>query len=194
MAKLLSFIKPILGALIVIIILKITGTLATVSYVANATLLKSGIFNSQPGNQTHRAEPFDYNFKIQTLLGEEIDFNQFKGKVIFLNLWATWCGPCRVEMPGIQALYNDVNNEQIVFIMLSLDKDEDLPKIKNYIGKNSFTFPVYQPKGYLANQLQVPSIPTTYIINKEGNIVSKEVGTTNFNTKKFRKYLADLAR
>jgi thiol-disulfide isomerase/thioredoxin len=194
MVRLLSFIKLIFGALLIITILKLTDTLASVSYIANATLLKSGVFNSQPGNQTNHAESFDYNFKIKTLTGEEIDFNQFKGKVIFLNLWATWCGPCRVEMPGIQELYSETNKEQIVFIMLSLDKDEDLQKINNYIKKNEFTFPVYQPKGYLSNQLNVSSIPTTFIINKEGKIVSKEIGTTNFNTKKFKKYLADLAR
>ena len=78
--------------------------------------------------------------------------------------------------------------------MLSLDRNEDLPKIVKYVDKNSFTFPVYQPKGSLPDLLQVPSIPTTFIIDKNGNVVSKKVGTTNFNTNKFKKYLEDLAK
>jgi thiol-disulfide isomerase/thioredoxin len=171
-----------------------TGTLSSISYFANAAIMKTGIMNASPGNDSDVAEPFDYNFKIKTLTGEVVDFNQFKGKVVFINLWATWCGPCRVEMPSIQELYNGLDKDKIQFVMLSLDRNEDLPKIIKYVDKNSFTFPVYQPKGYLPELFQVPSIPTTFIIDKNGNVVSKKVGTTNFNTTKFKKYLEGLAK
>ena len=149
--------------------------------------------DASPGDNTSD-EQFDYNFTIKTLEGEAVDFNQFKGKVILINLWATWCGPCRVEMPSIQKLYDQVGKKNIQFVILSLDRDHDLPKIKKYVSLNKFSFPVYQPTGSLASQLSVPSIPTTLIIDAKGNIVDKKVGVTNFNTKKFIKYLEDLAK
>jgi hypothetical protein len=77
--------------------------------------------------------------------------------------------------------------------MLSLDKSEHKQKIIDYIKKSEFTFPAYTPSGYLPEQLQVPSIPTTFIISKSGKVVSTEIGATNFNTRHFKKYLSQLA-
>ncbi len=173
--------------------LKVTGTLISVSEFANTAVLKSGIINATPGKESDPREPFDYNFNIKTLTGDVIDFNQYKGKVLFINLWATWCGPCRVEMPSIQKLYDGLDHDKIQFIMLSLDRDDAVNKINMYAAKNNFTFPIYTSSGSLPTQFQVPSIPTTFIIDLSGNIVSKKVGTTNFNTNKFKKYLEDLA-
>ena len=136
---------------------------------------------------------FNYNFSIKDLQGTKTSFEKFKGKVIFLNLWATWCGPCRAEMPTIQQLYDSIDKEKIVFVMLSVDNDRDKDKIVRYIQNKSFTFPVYQPSGYLSEQLSVPTIPTTFVISKDGKIATKEVGTTNFNTPKFRKFIDELA-
>ena len=194
MIRIFNSIKPILGVIALVAVLKITGAFSSISYYTNTAIMKTGIMNATPGNNSETAEPIDYDFKIKTLTGEVIDFNQFKGKVVFINLWATWCGPCRVEMPSIQELYKEINNDKIQFVMLSLDRNEDLKKIIKYVETNSFTFPVYQPKGSLPDLLQVPSIPTTFIIDKNGNVVSKSVGVTNFNTNKFRKYLEDLAK
>jgi thiol-disulfide isomerase/thioredoxin len=192
MRTLFNSIRPFLGILVLIGILKITGALSSISYYANAALMKTGIMDANAEGDSEDAEKFDYNFTLKTLTGEAVDFNQFKGKVVFINLWATWCGPCRVEMPSIQELYNEIDKEKIQFVMLSLDRDADLPKIIKYVDKNKFTFPVYQPKGYLPGSLNVPSIPTTLIIDKNGNVASKQVGTTNFNTKKFKNYLEKL--
>ena len=83
--------------------------------------------------------------------------------------------------------------EKVQFVILSLDRDDALTKIEEFVDKNNYTFPVYQPKGSLPVQLQVPSIPTTLIIDPNGNIVTKTVGATNFNTDKFKKYLEELA-
>lgn len=136
---------------------------------------------------------FNYSFTVKGLEGNRVDFTTYKDKVIFLNLWATWCGPCRVEMPSIQKLYEKTQSEDIVFVMLALDKDGEEPKIRNYIEKNNFTFPVVMPSGGLSAQLNVPTIPTTFIISKEGKIVHQKIGTTNYDTEKYRKMLQDLA-
>ena len=96
-------------------------------------------------------------------------------------------------MPAIQKLYESVGSDSIVFVMLSIDRERDQPKVSKYINEKGFTFPVFVKSGDLTDQLNVPAIPTTFIIGKNGKIASKEVGTTNFNTPKFKKYLKDLA-
>ncbi len=192
MEKVFEWVKPVAVTIALLLVLKWTGLLGGISYVAQSALLKTGVRNA---SDSHRAkpEPFDFNFSIRTLQGQAVDFQQFKGKVVFLNLWATWCGPCRAEMPGIQELYNSIDRSQIEFVMLSLDRSEHKQKVLDYIKKSSYSFPAYTPVGYLPEALNVPSIPTTLIINKQGQVVTTEVGATNFNTKRFKKYLQQLA-
>ncbi|MBI3221373.1 MAG: TlpA family protein disulfide reductase [Bacteroidetes bacterium] len=182
----------LLGAVAIIALLKFTGLLGDFAYITQSTALKTGLMDASTA--TKKPVSFDFNFQVKDLNETKFAFDQFKGKVIFLNLWATWCGPCKAEMPGIQALYNSLPPDSVVFVMLSLDKEGLQPKVKKYIADKKFTFPVYMPSGYLTEQLNVPSIPTTFIINKEGKIVSQEVGTTNFNTTKFKKFLLDLTK
>jgi len=189
--RVFQWLKPIVAAVVVIALLQATGLLSSVSGFAQTALLKTGI-NNASAESLRKPEPFDYNFTVRAATGERIKFEQYKGKVIFLNLWATWCGPCRVEMPTIQSLYDKMDSTNIVFVMLSIDKDQDEPKISQYLNKYKYTFPVYRPSGYLTKQLDLDYIPTTLIIDKQGNIVSREVGATNFDTKKFKKYLESL--
>lgn len=189
---LLSWAKPVLIAGALILTLRLTGMMGAVTYAAQWTVLQTGLRDADD-EQDEDAPDFDYNFTIKDLEGNHFSFDQFKGKVIFLNLWATWCGPCRAEMPGIQGLYEKVSNDKIVFVMLSIDNDRDIRKVANYLAAKNFTFKAYLPTGYLPEQLQVPSIPTTFIIDPNGKVVKKEVGTTEYNTSKFLKLLESLA-
>lgn len=166
--------------------------MGSVSYYAQSALLMTGVRNANV-TSIKKVEPFDYNFTLRTPTGSRVKVDQFKGKVIFLNVWATWCGPCRAEMPTIQSLYEKVDTTKVKFVILSVDRDSDEPKIAKYINQYKYTFPVYRPSGTLTSQLDVPGIPTTFIIDKKGNIVSKEVGATNFDTSKFRKFLSELS-
>mgnify|MGYP005859123841 CR=1 FL=1 len=136
---------------------------------------------------------FDFAFTVKDMSGQTIPFDSYKGKVVFLNLWATWCGPCRAEMPAIQKLYDKTKSDGVEFVMLSMDKEGDEEKVKNYILRHKFSFPVVMPFGSLSNQLNVPSIPTTFIIDKKGKIVHQKIGTTNYDTEKYIRMLNDLA-
>jgi thiol-disulfide isomerase/thioredoxin len=189
--RILSWIKPIIGAFIVIALLQATGLVSSVSHYTQTALLQSGVLNAS-AKPLRKQEAFDYNFVLRNTAGERIKFEQYKGKVIFLNIWATWCGPCRREMPTIQSLYEKMDSTGVEFVILSVDRDADEPKIGRYIDQYKFSFPVYRPSGTLTEQLDVPGIPTTFVISKEGKIVSKEVGATNFDTPKFRKFLSEL--
>jgi len=186
----MTILKPLAWG-VAIFILYLTGTFQQLASFAQTAVVKSGLVNAS--TTANSKMPFDYNFTIKDLTGKKMEFKDLQGKVIFLNLWATWCGPCRSEMPAIQKLYESIDKEKVSFVMLSLDKEAHLEKVRTYISSRSFTFPVYMPSGYLADQLQVPSIPTTFVITKEGVIDLKEVGMRNYNTTKFKKYLEGLA-
>jgi len=185
-----TILKPLAWG-IVIFALYLIGALQQLASFAQTAVIHSGLVNASV--KTNSKTPFDYNFTLKDLAGKKIEFKEFQGKVIFLNLWATWCGPCRSEMAAIEKLYKSMDKEKVSFVMLSLDRDTYLEKVKAYVSSRSFTFPVYMPSGYLADQLQVPSIPTTFVITKDGVIDLKEVGMKNYNTTKFKKYLEELA-
>lgn len=175
------------------LLLRYTGALSGISFLTGSALLKSGIMDVQP-EAPLVAKKFDYNFTIRDLNGNVVDVNEFKGKTIFLNIWATWCGPCRVEMPSIQSLYSQIDQDNIRFVMLSVDRQEDFEKVKNFVSDKNYTFPVYTPSGTLPDQLQVRSIPTTFVINPEGKIVSHETGAANYDTPSFKDFLETLIK
>ena len=132
-------------------------------------------------------------FKMVDLEGETIQFEDLKGKVIFLNIWATWCPPCIAEMPNIQSLYEKVGSDKIAFVMLSVDK-AGLKKVKKFIDRKGFTFPVYMPASPLPDDFYTQSIPTTFLISPEGKIVHKQLGMAEYDTPEVRKFLQDMAR
>lgn len=190
--QLIEGAKTVAGAVIILLVLKFTGLLGSVSYVTQSAVLSTGLMNASD-EEIVTEEAFNYDFIVKDLQGNKINFDQYKGKVVFLNLWATWCSPCRAEMPGIQKLYDKMDHDQIIFVMLSIDKDVNKDKVIKFINDRSFSFPAFMPSGYLSNQLNVPSIPTTFVISKEGKIVVKEVGMKNYDTNKFKKLLEKLA-
>lgn len=180
--------KAIVTVLLLVGFLQLTGLWEGASVSAQKLALKTGLLNAD--GETKKAPlVFDYNFTIKDLKGNKVAFDQYKGKVVFINLWATWCGPCKAEMPGIQELVSSLKGKPIEFVMLSLDKDAMLPKVISYIEKNQYTFPVFMPHEFLPDQLQVASIPTTIIVSKDGKIVVREIGAKNYNNQKMIDFL-----
>jgi len=193
MKKVFQFLKPVIVTLIVIGLLQITGLWGNASAAAQMLVLKTGILNANPG-EDKTPSSFDYNFEMKDLEGNKFSFDQYKGKVIFINVWATWCGPCKAEMPGIQSLSEKLKDEPVEFVMLSVDKESALSKVITYLEKNHYTFPVFMPHGYLPEQMQVPSIPTTFVIGKDGKVLMKETGTRNYDTRKMINFLIEQTR
>ena len=184
--------KPWVAGIAILVVLRYTGLLSGISNLGGTTIMKTGAMDYEPAKAS-RKEVFDYNFSIKDLKGNAIDFNKFKDKVIFLNLWATWCGPCRMEMPSIQTLYSGIaDKDNVVFVMLSLDRDSHREKVVQFVESGAYTFPVYMPSGSLPELLQVPSIPTTFIISPDGEVASKNVGAANYDNDKVKKFLEDL--
>ncbi|NJB70588.1 thiol-disulfide isomerase/thioredoxin [Saonia flava] len=135
--------------------------------------------------------PLDtYQWQLVDVDGNTLNFETEKGKVVFVNFWATWCPPCVAEMPSIQELYNDYG-EKVSFVMVAEDK---VQKAKNFITKKEYNFPVYFSKSKAPDILKSKVIPTTYIINKKGHIVIAETGAANWNSNKTRLFLDDLLK
>jgi len=118
----------------------------------------------------------------------DTNLQSYKGKVIFINLWATWCPPCRAEMPSIQALYNDYK-DKVAFVFITTDVKV---KVDKYYTENNFNLPTYDAVSNPIPQLSTRSIPTTFIIDKKGKLATKETGASNWNSGQVRKMLDDL--
>jgi len=175
----------------VLLVLRYTGALSGISVLTGRALMETGIMDVNL-EEPAVAKKFNYNFTIKDLNGNVLDVKDLKGRTIFLNLWATWCGPCRMEMPSIQNLYNQVDKEKIMFIMLSIDRQSDIEKIRSYIKDKEYTFPVYTPASLLPNQLQVGMIPSTFVVDSTGRIVASEKGAANYDTPEFKAFLEKL--
>ena len=131
----------------------------------------------------------DFSMKLINSKGEQVAMEELRGKVIFMNIWATWCPPCIAEMPGINKLYKDVDKENVVFIMLSVD--QDFQKAIDYNNRKGYDFEVYEAVGGMSQMYHSQSIPTTYVIDSEGNLVLTHMGMGDYNTKDFKEFLED---
>ncbi len=118
------------------------------------------------------------------------DLENTENKVVFINFWATWCGPCIAEMPKLQQMYDDFkNNPGIVFIFVAEDKPEN---VNPFMKKNRYNLPVYYEVNSPPELLRSSSIPTSFLIDKNRNIVMKIKGTANWSGNKMKKILTEL--
>ena len=131
----------------------------------------------------------DLNFKLVDKEGKVISLTEMHGKVIFINMWATWCAPCLAEMPSINKLYKEMGDE-VVFVMLSLD--DDFETAKAFDIRKGYNFPIYSLASNMPAMYDSSTIPTTYIIDAQGNLVLTHSGMADYNSKKFKKFLRSL--
>lgn len=176
--------------ILTIFLLYITGLFTEVAGFAQRMVLATGVFSPEINVAEADKKPAEYDFTLLTFEGEKFDFRDLKRKVVFMNFWASWCSPCVAEMPNIQNLYNSYKDRNdIVFVMISLDRDPE--KARKFIKRKDFSFPMFTPDytSGIPGIYESPSIPTTFVLNKEGFIDTKKVGMANYDTNEFRKYL-----
>ncbi|ERM81172.1 thiol-disulfide oxidoreductase [Rhodonellum psychrophilum GCM71 = DSM 17998] len=165
-----------------------TGLMTPIMGGVQSVLLSTGLIKPKITLTNKETQNFDYRGKFTDMQGKEVFLEDYKGKTVFINLWATWCPPCRAEMPHIESLYGKVkDNENIEFLMIALDKEAK--KSKDFIDQKEFTFPVVHAGFGLNNSLQSESIPTTLVVSPEGKIVFYQEGMSNFDTKEFMDFL-----
>jgi peroxiredoxin len=154
-----------------------------------ASLPKAPIIAPEPARA--RA-PFPVDFALPDLQGQTVRLSDQRGKVVLINFWATWCYPCRSEMPSMNALYQDYRDKGFEILAISSDvqgKDVVAPFVEEY----RLTFPVLlDPRDIVGTRLGVQGIPTSYLLDKNGRIAGKEIGAKNWNSPVMRRRLAQL--
>ncbi|MGB5360301.1 MAG: TlpA disulfide reductase family protein, partial [Eudoraea sp.] len=119
-----------------------------------------------------------------------VNLSEHKGDVIFINFWATWCPPCVAEMPDLQLLY-DAYGEKVTFLFIARDKKE---KVSSFMMKKKYNLPVYFESGFTPKTLYSAALPTTFVIDKKGNIVVAETGSAAWNSQSVRSLLDGLLK
>ncbi len=118
------------------------------------------------------------DFKLTSLDGKPLTLAAFQGKVVFLNFWATWCGPCRAEVPDFVAL-QEKYKDHLQIIGLDVD-DDDTAEIQKYVKETGIDYPVAMTPDDLRVQYGgIPALPTSFILDTEGRVVQKHVGYTD---------------
>jgi len=118
------------------------------------------------------------DFKLTSLDGKPLTLADFQGKVVILNFWATWCGPCRAEVPDLVAL-QERYKDHLQIIGLDVD-DDDTAEIQKYVKETGIDYPVAMTPDDLRVQYGgIPALPTTFILDTEGRVVQKHVGYTD---------------
>jgi len=123
------------------------------------------------------------DFSLPTLTGDTQRLSDLKGKVVFLNFWATWCGPCRAEMPSIDVLYKQYREKGME--VLAVNSGELQSAVHAFIYNNYLSFPVaLDSDGKVSGTYGIQAIPTTFLIDREGKIIARIVGSINWDTPK----------
>lgn len=171
-------------------IVKYTTKIGAVILIVFGLMMFSGKLNTisnymSPQNQvsTDQSSNLDKSADSNSVLldqnGESISLSDYHGKVVFLNFWATWCPPCQREMPEIQKLfekYKDSNDIAIVTVVMPGGREMDASGIKKFLKEKGFTMPVIFDDGRLSNEYQITSLPTTYMLDRNGDKYGSVVG------------------
>lgn len=185
-----------IGIIAVFGILYVTGLHTEVLGTLQRGLLWTGLFNAEQPKAVTSDGPFltsvDYSVKMTDQNGNIVSLEQFKGDVIFINNWATWCPPCVAEMPTIETLYTAVKeNEDIHFLLIS--QDENMEKAATFMERKDFPMPYYLPATPLPQKFRTSYIPSTFVVAPNGQIIYKKEGIADYSTDSFRNWLIELA-
>jgi len=176
----------------ILLTLYLTGLHTDVAAFAQRMVLATGIANPNTEIEKEKTKAA-YDFTLDQLDGETLNFEDLKGKVVFINFWATWCAPCVAEMPSINSLYEIYeDNSEVVFVMINTESKED--KARKFMKKKKFSFPIYFPNASMIPRVyESKGIPTTFVLDKEGYIAYKKVGMANYDADNFVKFIARLS-
>ncbi len=133
-------------------------------------------------------------FELPLLSGEIVRLSDYKGKVVFLNIWATWCAPCREEMPSMEKLYRELKDDDFEILAVSVD-DKGAGVVAPFAKKYNLTFPILLDQdGKTGRLYNTTGVPETFIIDKNGVIISKVIGYRNWSDPKVVGTLKKLAQ
>jgi len=115
------------------------------------------------------------DFTLQDMSGKNVRLSDYKGKVVLLEFWATWCPPCRASVPGLEKLHNNYKDKGLVVLAVSMDEG-GWDEVRSFITEHRITYSVLKGTDDIAVQYQVRSIPLILVLNKEGKISKRYLG------------------
>lgn len=160
-----------------IFIILIIALVVTISYsfIKIKSSKNETISSKQKNEQTERTLNSPKDFELTSLNGEKIKLSDYKGKVIVLNFFATWCPPCKAELPGFVKAVDEYRDKDVVFLFTDIGEDSNT--VNNFLKVNSYKFvPLMDYDGKVSDMYSVRGIPTTYIISKDFDIREQHVG------------------
>lgn len=148
-------------------------------------LMRTGLFNASiEEKHTGTSDIVGVDFQFEDENGEVRRLSSLRGKVVFVNFWASWCPPCRAEFPSIQALHSKFgNNPDIFFLMMNEDRERSAAT--NYLDQEGYEFPVYRSRGPVPEEIYTGTLPTTIVLDKKGRIRMHHTGFANYSSRKF---------
>lgn len=176
-----------------------TGLRQPVLSTMQRGLLATGLWRATPPTrpaamptaQFASERTYPLNLPLVTLDGRPANLSQFRGKVVLVNLWASWCPPCLAEMPGLQALYQKVDTSKVAFVLISLDENQN--KARALLKRKHYTMPVFFPATDLPAPFQTSSIPYTVVLTPQGRVADRHSGMADYDTREFKAALEKLA-
>lgn len=131
------------------------------------------------------------DFTLRDINNRPFNLSSLRGKVVILNFWATWCPPCRAEMPPLNNLYREMRNKGLEVVAISTDRSSSV--IKDYISKNPIDFTVLiDTDNKVSRQFKVFSIPTTFLIDRNGIIIERYLGEENWTSPEIKKKIKEV--
>jgi len=147
--------------------------LGIILVVSIAILITPSYLGEDLGNELAKRDEIDTAFTLTNLSEEKVSLSDFKGKKVFLNFWATWCPPCKSEMPYVNEIYKEAHDIEII----TISSNESKKTVQEYVENNNYEFLVLLDyNGKIARQYNAHAIPTSILIDEEGNIIDTHVG------------------
>ncbi len=129
------------------------------------------------------------NFALKDLNGKTVSLAAMRGRVVIINFWATWCGPCKVEMPSMNSLYNDLKGKDFELLAISSDVQGE-KVVRPFVTQGRFTFPVLLDSSFRVNgDYGITGIPTTFVVDKDGVITHKILGPRDWDSPEARELI-----
>lgn len=134
------------------------------------------------------------NFRLKNLDGKEVSLASHKGHVVFINFWATWCTPCRAEMPSMEALYRDYNDQGLEILAISNDIQGE-SVVRPFVEELKLSYPILLDSDFrVDDKYLIRSVPTTILIGRDGIITHKLIGARDWNAKESRDLIEKLLK